>query len=397
MKKTNFRNLCNNYSVCKNGKYAAILPVVILLVAVILIVALGSRPGSSYSDAVGIGIDFEGGTILTVTLGQDAKDNYDENRDAIIKAIQDVEYKGVKVVVSYSQLQEANDASKTAIVFRYKNVLDNDADIAAMNEAIRNAVDKNAFPDVDLADKITYQSIGATAASDLLSKAGIALAVSLALILVYIMIRFTLMSAFAAIIALIHDIVIMFALTVICRVQINSSYVAAMITIVAYSINNTIIIFDRCREMIKPLKGQKNIDYKGIGDQAVRASLTRTIYSTLTTMVTVIFLAILGSESIREFCVPIILGLMAGLYSALTIATPLWAAMSISFDKTKEKYAKRHNVSYDKKDDDEADETIVKDDETAVPVQVKQAGAQKQKANTVYKYSKKNTTFKKKK
>lgn len=396
MKKSNFRNLCNNYSVCKNGKYAAILPVVIVLVAVILIVALGTRPGSSYSDAVGVGIDFEGGTILTVTLGQDAKDNYDTNRDAIIKAIQDVEYKGAKVVVSYSQLQEANDASKTAIVFRYKNVLDNDADIAAMNDAIRDAVDKNAFPDINLADKITYQSIGATAASDLLSKAGIALAVSLALILVYIMIRFTLMSAFAAIIALIHDIVIMFALTVICRVQINSSYVAAMITIVAYSINNTIIIFDRCREMIKPLKGQKNIDYKGIGDQAVRASLTRTIYSTLTTMVTVVFLAILGSESIREFCVPIILGLLAGLYSALTIATPLWAAMSISFDKTKEKYAKRHNVSYDKNDDDEVDSTVVKDDE-ATPVQVKQAGAQKQKANTVYKYSKKNTTFKKKK
>ena len=396
MKKSNFRNLCNNYSVCKNGKYAAILPIVIVLVAVIMIVALGTRPGSSYSDAVGVGIDFEGGTILTVTLGKDAKDNYNTNRDAIIKAIQDVEYKGAKVVVSYSQLQEANDVNKTAIVFRYKNVLDNDADIAAMNEAIRDAVDKNAFPDINLADKITYQSIGATAASDLLSKAGIALAVSLALILVYIIIRFTLMSAFAAIIALIHDIVIMFALTVICRVQINSSYVAAMITIVAYSINNTIIIFDRCREMIKPLKGQKNIDYKGIGDQAVRASLTRTIYSTLTTMVTVIFLAILGSESIREFCVPIILGLLAGLYSALTVATPLWAAMSISFDKTKEKYAKRHNVSYDKKDDDEVDSTVVKDDE-ATPVQVKQAGAQKQKANTVYKYSKKNTTFKKKK
>ena len=396
MKKSNFRNLCNNYSVCKNGKYAAILPIVIVLVAVIMIVALGTRPGSSYSDAVGVGIDFEGGTILTVTLGKDAKDNYNTNRDAIIKAIQDVEYKGAKVVVSYSQLQEANDVNKTAIVFRYKNVLDNDADIAAMNEAIRDAVDKNAFPDINLADKITYQSIGATAASDLLSKAGIALAVSLALILVYIIIRFTLMSAFAAIIALIHDIVIMFALTVICRVQINSSYVAAMITIVAYSINNTIIIFDRCREMIKPLKGQKNIDYKGIGDQAVRASLTRTIYSTLTTMVTVIFLAILGSESIREFCVPIILGLLAGLYSALTIATPLWAAMSISFDKTKEKYAKRHTVSYDKKDDDEVDSTVVKDDE-ATPVQVKQAGAQKQKANTVYKYSKKNTTFKKKK
>ena len=398
MKKSNFRNLCNSYSVCKNGKYAAILPIVIVLVAVIMIVALGTRPGSSYSDAVGVGIDFEGGTILTVTLGKDAKDNYNTNRDAIIKAIQDVEYKGAKVVVSYSQLQEANDVNKTAIVFRYKNVLDNDADIAAMNEAIRDAVDKNAFPDINLADKITYQSIGATAASDLLSKAGIALAVSLALILVYIIIRFTLMSAFAAIIALIHDIVIMFALTVICRVQINSSYVAAMITIVAYSINNTIVIFDRCRETIKPLKGQKDIDYNGIGDMAVRSSLTRTVYSTLTTMVTIIFLAILGSDTIREFCVPIILGLLAGLFSATNLATPLWAALSISFDKTKAKYAKRNAVTYDKKEDDIDSVIIVGEDgEQTVRPQVKQAGQQKQKQNVVYKYSKKNTTFKKKK
>lgn len=295
-------------------------------------------------------------------------------------------------------MQEANDKSKTAIVFRYKNVHKDDASINAMNEAIRKAVDE-AYPEFALSNNISFESIGATAASDLLSKAGIALAVSLALILVYIMIRFTFTSACAAIIALIHDVVIMFALTVICRVQINSSYVAAMITIVAYSINNTIIIFDRCREMIKPLKGQKNIDYKGIGDQAVRSSVTRTVYSTGTTMVTIILLAILGSDTIREFCVPIILGLLAGLYSALFIATPLWASMSISFDKTKEKYAKRHEVSYDKKDDDEIVGTVAGAEETA-PTQVKTAGQpqQKKKANnTVYKYSKKNTTFKKKK
>ena len=398
MKKSNFRNLCNNYSVCKNGKYAAILPIVIVLVAVIMIVALGTRPGSSYSDAVGVGIDFEGGTILTVTLGKDAKDNYNTNRDAIIKAIQDVEYKGAKVVVSYSQLQEANDVNKTAIVFRYKNVFNDDAKINSMNEAIRNAVDDKVDPNVSLTDanKITYESIGATAAADLLSKAGIALAVSIALILVYIMIRFTFTSAIAAVVALLHDVVIMFALTVICRVQINSSYVAAMITIVAYSINNTIVIFDRCRETIKPLKGQKDIDYNGIGDMAVRSSLTRTVYSTLTTMVTIIFLAILGSDTIREFCVPIILGLLAGLFSATNLATPLWAALSISFDKTKAKYAKRNAVTYDKKEDADSEVFVDEDVEQNRP-QVKQAGQQKQKQNVVYKYSKKNTTFKKKK
>ena len=399
MKNNNFRNLCNNYSVCKNAKYMAIVPFVIVLVAVIVIVALGATSGS-YSDAVGIGIDFEGGTILTVTLGESILDDstYQSEGNAIKNVIEGVEIDGQHVVVSYMQRQEANDNSKTSIVFRYKNVFSDDASINKMNEAIRKAVDDHVDPNVSLTDanKITYESIGATAAADLLSKAGIALAASIALILVYIMIRFTFTSAIAAVVALLHDVVIMFALTVICRVQINSSYVAAMITIVAYSINNTIVIFDRCRETIKPLKGQKDIDYKGIGDMAVRSSLTRTVYSTLTTMVTIIFLAILGSDTIREFCVPIILGLLAGLFSSINLATPLWAALSISFDKTKEKYAKRHNVSYDKKDDDEVDSTVVKDDE-ATPVQVKQAGAQKQKANTVYKYSKKNTTFKKKK
>lgn len=402
MKNSNFRNLCNNYSVCKNAKYMAIVPFVIVLAAIIVIVAIGANTGS-YTDAVGIGIDFEGGTILTVTLGEEILDDnaYNTQGNAIKNVIQGVEVDGQHVVVSYMQRQEANDNNKTAIVFRYKNVFNDDAKCDEMNKKIRQAVDDYVDPETSLTDanKITYESIGATAAADLLSKAGIALAVSIALILVYIMIRFTFTSAIAAVVALLHDVVIMFALTVICRVQINSSYVAAMITIVAYSINNTIVIFDRCRETIKPLKGKKDIDYKGIGDMAVRSSLTRTVYSSLTTMVTIIFLAILGSDTIREFCVPIILGLLAGLFSSINLATPLWAALSISFDKTKEKYAKRNSVSYDKKEDDSDSDIIVGEDgeQTVRVQQVKQAGQQKQKQNVVYKYSKKNTTFKKKK
>lgn len=399
MKNTNFRNLCKNYSVCKNGKFMAIVPMVVLLIAIIVIVVLGSQSGS-YTDAVGIGIDFEGGTILTVTLGEEILDDAVYNQKGNeIKSIIENDYDGQHVVVSYMQRQEANDASKTAIVFRYKNVFGDDESIEIMNQKIRKAVDDFVDPDTDLSaqNKITYESIGATAASDLLKKAGIALAVSIALILVYIIIRFTFTSAIAAVICLLHDVVIMFALTVTCRVQINSSYVAAMITIVAYSINNTIIIFDRCREMIKPLKGQKNIDYKGIGDEAVRTSLTRTIYSTFTTMITIVFLAILGSDTIREFCVPIILGLCAGLFSALNLATPLWAELSISWDATKAKYSKRNEITYDKKDDEESDIIVGEDGEQTIrPTSVKQAG-QKQKQNVVYKYSKKNTTFKKKK
>ena len=394
--KGNFLKSMKNFKVSNYSKFTAFVPLVILLVAIIVVVSLGAtgaggvRKGS-YTDAVGIGIDFEGGTILTVTLGEEVNTNYEEHAKNITQTIE-----SYGVTVSNYQKQTANNPEQNAIQFRYKNISNDDNAINELNTEIREAVN-NLYP--DRPNNVRYESIGATAASDLLNKAGIALAVSVALILVYIIIRFTLMSGFAAVIALLHDVVIMFALTVICRVQINTSYVAAMITIIAYSINNTIIIFDRCREYIKPLKGQKNIDYTGIGDMAVRDTLTRSIYTTLTTMVTVVFLAILGGETIRQFCVPIILGLVAGFFSSVFLAAPLWAAMSASFDKTKEKYAKRNEVTYDKKDSEGEEQVPAKPAKAKdnAPAQNPAQPKQKPANNTVYKYSKKNTQFKKKK
>lgn len=400
-KKGNFLKSMKNFSVSKYARFSGIVPFAIIIIALVVVIALGTtgaggvRKGS-YTDAVGIGIDFEGGTILTVTLGEEVNTHYEENARNIINTIE-----SFGVQVSNYQKQTANNAEQNAIQFRYKNISNDDNAINALNTDIREAVN-NLYP--DLPNNVRYESIGATAASDLLNKAGIALAVSVALILVYIIIRFTLMSGFAAIIALIHDVVIMFALTIICRIQINTAYVAAMITIIAYSINNTIIIFDRCREYLKPIKGQKNIDYNGIGDMAVRDTFSRSVYTTLTTMVTVVFLAILGGETIRQFCVPIILGLVAGFFSSVFLAAPLWAAMSASFDKTKEKYAKRNEVTYEKKDEDEEQVPPAKPVEKAkvsegAPKQVKPSQPKQNAAknNTVYKYSKKNTQFKKKK
>ena len=268
------------------------------------------------------------------------------------------------------------------------------------------------YPDGEVPDGfITYESIGATAAQDLLSKAGIALAVSTVLILIYIVIRFTPTAAFAAVLALIHDVIVMFALTVICRVQINSSFVAAMITIIAYSINNTIIIFDRCREFMKPLKGMKNIDYDAIGDVSVRENMRRSVFTTATTMITVIFLAILGSDSIREFCVPIILGLIAGLFSSVCLATPMWAAFTRGWDKLKAKRAatavygpgssaddedKEQIFASPARDDDDDEEGFAPKKSDAAPKEAKKGG-DKPKGKPIYKYSKKNTKFKNKK
>lgn len=398
-KNKGFLKAFSNFKISKHAKLWGILPAAIVLITIIIVVSLGVT-GGSFSNAVGIGIDFEGGTMLTVTLGDEAMDNYDENRVAITNTIE-----SYGVEVSYVQQQEANNRAQSSISFRYKNISNNDDEINDLNERIKTAVEE-MYANSNIATfNISYESIGATAANDLLSKAGIALAVSTVLILIYIIIRFTLVSGVAAIVALLHDVVIMFCLTVICRIQINSSYVAAMITIIAYSINNTIIIFDRCREEIKPLKGQKNINYNDIGDKAVRENLNRSIFTTITTMVTIIFLAILGSETIREFCVPIILGLLAGLYSSVFLATPLWSALGYASDKAKAKYAGRNAVSYDKKkDEDEEDDLtypkreVSDDDDFSDNSKPKRAGEKKtpQKKKAVYKYSKKNTTFKKK-
>ena len=394
MKNNKLLSSLSSMPIAKNWKFWIIAPIVILVVAVVLIAALGSQIG--YTNAVNIGIDFEGGTLVTVTIGQDAIDNYDYHVDRITDAI---EKHGV--VVSYVQLQEAQNVNETSISFRYKNISKNDDEISALNEVIREELNNSLYAEIK--DNVTYESIGATAAQDLLSKSGIALAISLALILIYIIIRFTPASGIAAILALIHDVVIMFCLSVICRVQINQSFVAAIITIIAYSINNTIIIFDRCRENVKPLKGQKDIPYAEIGDQSVRENMRRSLFTTFTTMVTVAFLAIFGSDTIREFCVPIILGLVAGLYSSVLLATPLWAGLSKEFDRLMAKYRKSKPV-YEGAKVDEEDETVYRGEaikeyygEEQVVAAPKADKPKNNKSNAIHKYSKKNTTFKKKK
>ena len=394
MKNNKLLSSLSSMPIAKNWKFWIIAPIVILVVAVVLIAALGSQIG--YTNAINIGIDFEGGTLVTVTIGQDAIDNYDYHVDRITDAI---EKHGV--VVSYVQLQEAQNVNETSISFRYKNISTNDDEISALNEVIREELNNSLYAEIK--DNVNYESIGATAAQDLLSKSGIALAISLALILIYIIIRFTPASGVAAILALIHDVVIMFCLSVICRVQINQSFVAAIITIIAYSINNTIIIFDRCRENVKPLKGQKDIPYAEIGDQSVRENMRRSLFTTFTTMVTVVFLAIFGSDTIREFCVPIILGLVAGFYSSVLLATPLWAGLSKEFDRLMAKYRKTKPVYEGAKVDDE-DETVYRGEaikeyygEEQVVAAPKADKPKNNKSNAIHKYSKKNTTFKKKK
>ena len=184
------------------------------------------------------------------------------------------------------------------------------------------------YPDAAVFGDVSY--VGPVSGAALQSNFVICALVAIALMLLYIAIRFDFFSGLAAVIGLAHDLLIMLAFMVIFRdmIQMNSSFIAAALTIVGYSINNTIIIFDRIRENVKKLPSESREE---ITNRSIKESLGRTICTTATTLITIVTLCILGVASIREFALPIIIGIIAGVYSANMINGYIWAFFAEKF------------------------------------------------------------------
>lgn len=173
---------------------------------------------------------------------------------------------------------------------------------------------------------ISIDHVSAIAGRDLLSNAVKALLIAFVCMLIYIAIRFDVFSGLAALFGLAHDVLIMCSFMVFFRwaYQVNSSFIAAILTIVGYSINNTIIIFDRIRESAKK-PGLSQLPRMQIVEESVSSTLSRTINTTLTTMITLVTLYIFGVESIREFAFPLVVGMIAGTYSSVLLSGQVWA------------------------------------------------------------------------
>ena len=176
-------------------------------------------------------------------------------------------------------------------------------------------------------ENVATEIVSGETSRKLLGNAIIATAVAVVIMLIYIGFRFTLSSGLAAVIALVHDVLIMLALTTIFRVQVNTTFIAAIITIVGYSINATIVIFDRIRE-VKNLESMKGATDAEIANKSVIDTLGRTILTTVTTLSVIVVLAIVcaitGVSTMSEFALPIIFGLLAGTYSSVFLSTPIW-------------------------------------------------------------------------
>lgn len=351
----------------------AIAPVVIFLVAVIVFTSFAGI-NKDITKGMNIGIDFAGGSILTVELGSDIinnSDEYNKHYDKIESILtskeianQIVEYAkenfGIEIsesaaVASISYVQTSGSGSEMSLVIKYDNIsstFDTKANdlTTKRNELLENQIKDyytTKYPDEAITISTSY--IGATASAQLIKTALIAVLVSLLLILVYIMIRFEIWSGIAAIIGLIHDVAMMVCLVAIFRVQVNSAFIAALITIVSYSINNTIVVFDRVRENRKKYSGNVKgsiIDNNKMVNESIVQTLSRSINSTITTMVAITLFAIIGTASVREFALPVIFGLLAGFYSSLVVAPSLYCLMKNASDKRK--IAKRDGIRKDK-------------------------------------------------
>lgn len=182
--------------------------------------------------------------------------------------------------------------------------------------------------------------VGATVSTELLFNAILAVSLALVFMLCYIGLRFQLSSGLACIIALFHDIIVMFAFMAICHIEINSTFIAALITILGYSINNSIIVFDRVRENMRSIFS-KNMTPEQVANKSIKETLLRSINTTITTLIMILMVAILGVSDIKIFAFPIIIGLLAGTFSSICIAPSFWAL----FQRVGKKNKKNFNIN----------------------------------------------------
>lgn len=288
----------------KRSRICLCISLAIMVVALVL---------SLTGHGINYGLDFAGGLNLQYSMGQDFAARFDSR---------DVENALAGLGVTTSNVSVTGEG---VLQIRVPS-LESDDEIQQLQQGLEEAL-KDKYPAIETA-VATASYVGPIAGQTLIKNAIWSVVLASALMLVYIAIRFDLYSGIAAVTGLLHDVLMMLSLMVLLRnvIQMNSSFIAAMLTIVGYSINNTIIIFDRIRE------NNRKPSYAGMQRDevvtlSVKESLGRTINTTLTTLVTIVTLYILGVDAIREFSLPIIIGILAGVYSANLINGYVWAAL----------------------------------------------------------------------
>jgi SecD/SecF fusion protein len=268
--------------------------------------------------ALNYGLDFMGGTSTTADFGKDM-------------SIEDIEndiVPYVEKVTGDSDVQATKVEGTTQVTIKTRTLsLDE-------RQELEDTLAENC--DVD-ASTITSQSISSTISGEMRSDALKAVIVSCIFMLLYIWFRFKdIRFAASAILALVHDVLVVITVYALVRISVGSTFIACVLTIVGYSINDTIVIFDRIRENLALKTGKQTAEeLREVANKSLTQTLSRSINTSITTFIMVVMLYILGVASIRDFSLPLMAGLVCGAYSSICIATELWYVMKVHLGKNK--------------------------------------------------------------
>jgi preprotein translocase subunit SecF len=278
-------------------------------------------------------IQFQGGTIMQVEMPDDTFDT-ERAADIVMEAI------GKKAIVQKSSTINVENR-------------EDKIDLMVLNIGSRDTLDEDERTKVLDAlkaefkfekENVTLQSVEPFIGNEIRTKALYAVLCSSVLIILYVWWRFRTMhglsAGICAVVALIHDVMVMFAVYIIFRLPLNESFIAAALTIIGYSINDTVVIYDRIRENSRLAK---KMPVRELVNKSVLQSLSRSVNTSITTLISVmtlyIFAVAFNIQSIREFALPMAAGIISGVYSTLFIASPLYMMWQES--KTKKKISRK--------------------------------------------------------
>jgi len=282
-----------NFSIVRNWKIFFAISIIFLLIGY----------GSMIIRGFNLGIDFTGGSIMDLKFE---------------KAVQVAQ---VREVMSKHDLGgaiiqlESNDSAATSaqgVLIRTPVIADND----------RTEVMQDMEKSLGKFEIRRVENVGATIGGELIQQAAIAIFLSWVLMVLYITIRFQLNFALAAIIALIIDVSVTLSWFSLLQLEIDSTFVAALLTVVGYSVNGTIVIFDRIRENLKVHRRSETVT--DMIDNSIKSTLTRTIYTTITTLFAIVAIFLFGGETIHNFSFAMLVGCCSGAYTSILLAGTIW-------------------------------------------------------------------------
>ena len=266
-------------------------------------VAMGINKAST-GDLLNYGIDFKGGTSTNVTF----------NDDMSLEDISDYVVPVVEAVTGDADVQTQKVTNSNEVIIKTRTLSQEE------REALHDALEAEFGVDKE---KITEENISGAISNEMKTDALVAVAIALVLMLIYIWFRFKdIKFAASSVICLVHDVLVVLTFYAVIKWNVGSTFIACMLTLVGYSINATIVTFDRIRENLNILP--KSTPRSEIANKSITETLSRSIYSSLTTFIMVLVLYIFGVSTIKEFALPIMVGIVFGTYSSICLASSLW-------------------------------------------------------------------------